>query len=98
MENVSRRELTMSTLGPSAGMIEISVADTGSGISPDIAEQLFQPFFTTKAHGLGVGLSISRTIIENHGGKIWIEPNPEGGTIFRLTLPSTTEEDMTNAD
>ena len=98
MENVSRRELTMSTLGPSAGMIEISVADTGSGISPDIAEQLFQPFFTTKAHGLGVGLSISRTIIENHDGKIWIEPNPEGGTIFRLTLPSTTEEDMTNAD
>jgi two-component system, LuxR family, sensor kinase FixL len=98
MENASRRELTMSTLGPSAGMIEISVADTGSGISPDIAEQLFQPFFTTKAHGLGVGLSISRTIIENHGGKIWIEPNPEGGTIFRLTLPSTTEEDMTNAD
>jgi two-component system sensor kinase FixL len=98
MENVSRRELTISTLGPSAGMIEISVADTGSGITPDITKQLFQPFFTTKAHGMGVGLSISRTIIENHGGKIWIEPNVGGGTIFRLTLPSTTEEDMANAD
>jgi two-component system, LuxR family, sensor kinase FixL len=98
MAEVSRRELIISTSAPSGGMIEISVADTGSGIPPDIVEQLFRPFFTTKTHGMGVGLSISRTIIENHGGKIWIEPNPEGGTIFRLTLPSTTKEDMADAD
>ena len=98
MAEVSRRELIISTSAPSGGMIEISVADTGSGIPPDIVEQLFRPFFTTKTHGMGVGLSISRTIIENHGGKIWSEPNPEGGTIFRLTLPSTTKEDMADAD
>jgi two-component system sensor kinase FixL len=78
-------------------MIEISVADTGCGIAPDIAKQLFQPFFTTKAHGMGVGLSISRTIIEGHGGHIWIEPNPKGGTIFRVTLPSVPQEDITDA-
>jgi two-component system, LuxR family, sensor kinase FixL len=97
MAEVSRRELTVSTSGPSGGMVQISVADTGSGIPPDIAERLFQPFFTTKAQGMGVGLSISRTIIENHGGKIWIEPNPEGGTIFRITLPSAVQEDLTDA-
>lgn len=97
MEEVPRRELTVSTLGPDGGMIEVSVTDTGSGISPEIAVQLFQPFFTTKAHGMGVGLSISRTIIERHGGKIWIEPNPEGGTIFRVSLPSVTQEDLTDA-
>jgi two-component system, LuxR family, sensor kinase FixL len=97
MEEVPRRELTVSTLGPDGGMVQISVADTGSGIPPDIAEQLFHPFFTTKPQGMGVGLSISRSIVEEHGGKIWIEPNPEGGTIFRLVLPSVTQEDLTDA-
>jgi two-component system, LuxR family, sensor kinase FixL len=97
MEEVSRRELTVSTLGPDGGMVQISVADTGSGIPPDIAEQLFQPFFTTKPQGMGVGLSISRTIVEEHGGKIWIEPNPEGGTIFRIALPSVPQEGVTDA-
>ena len=67
-------------------MFKISVADTGSGIAPEIAEQLFQPFVTTKRQGMGVGLSISRTIVEAHGGQIWVEPNPGGGTIFRFTL------------
>ena len=62
------------------------MADTGSGIAPEMAAQLFQPFVTTKRHGMGVGLSISRTIVEAHGGQIWVEPNPAGGTIFRFTL------------
>jgi two-component system sensor kinase FixL len=97
MEETPRRELTISTAPAKNGMIEISVADTGCGIAPDIAKQLFQPFFTTKAHGMGVGLSISRTIIEGHGGHIWIEPNPKGGTIFRVTLPSVPQEDITDA-
>ena len=55
--------------------------------------QLFQPFITTKRHGMGVGLSISRTIIEAHGGTIVPRPNPEGGTVFCLTLPGVTREE-----
>jgi len=97
MEEMPRRELTVSTERSAEGMIQISVADTGCGIAPDIAVQLFQPFFTTKPKGMGVGLSISRTIIEEHGGTIWTEPNPEGGTIFRITLPSVAQEEATNA-
>jgi two-component system, LuxR family, sensor kinase FixL len=59
--------------------------------------QLFQPFVTNKRHGMGVGLSISRTIVEAHGGQIGVEPNPEGGTIFRFTLRAVTQEDVRDA-
>jgi two-component system sensor kinase FixL len=74
-------------------MVEVAVADTGSGISPEVAPQLFQPFVTTKPQGMGVGLSISRTIIEAHGGQIWNEPNAGGGAIFKFTLRALTKED-----
>jgi len=86
MQNTTRRELVISTRSFRPDIIEVAVADTGSGISPEIAAKLFQPFVTTKQHGMGVGLSISRTIVEAHGGRLWAEPNPGGGTIFRLTL------------
>jgi two-component system sensor kinase FixL len=89
-ESVSR-ELRISTRLGEEGMVEISVADTGPGISPSVAEQLFQPFVTTKRHGMGVGLSISRTIVEAHGGRLWAEPNPDGGAIFRLTVRAFVE-------
>jgi two-component system sensor kinase FixL len=78
-------------------LIRVSVADTGLGIAPEVAEQLFQPFITTKRDGMGVGLSISRTIIEAHGGRIWVEPNPGGGTIFNFTLAAVTEGDVDDA-
>lgn len=93
----ARRELLVASRPSADGMIEVSVADTGKGISPDIAEQLFQPFVTTKPQGMGVGLSISRTIIEAHGGQIWTEPNPGGGAIFKFTLRAVTKEDMGDA-
>jgi two-component system sensor kinase FixL len=77
-------------------MVEIRVTDTGPGIAPEIAAQLFHPFVTTKPNGMGVGLSISRTIVESHGGQLWAEPNPEGGTIFRLTLKVLSKEELSN--
>lgn len=73
-------------------MVEISVADVGPGLSPEVKERLFRPFVTTKQHGMGVGLAICRTIVEAHGGHLYAEENPGGGTIFRFTLPSADDE------
>ena len=81
-----RRELLVETVATSDGMAMVSVTDTGPGVDAAAAARLFQPFVTTKAAGMGVGLSISRTIVESHGGRIWTEPNPEGGAIFRFTV------------
>ena len=78
-------------------MVTLAVADTGSGISPEVASHLFQPFITSKRQGMGVGLSISRTIIEAHGGQIWSEENPGGGTIFRFTLRKVNKNDIGDA-
>jgi C4-dicarboxylate-specific signal transduction histidine kinase len=82
-----RRGVTLTTDLNSADMMEVSVADTGPGLSPEIRAKLFQPFVTTKAGGLGIGLSICRVIIEAHGGKLEAHDNPGGGTIFRFTIP-----------
>jgi len=81
-----RRELAVKIAPGDEGMALLSVADTGPGVSPDIADALFTPFVTTKAEGMGVGLSISRTIVESHGGRIWAEPTPGGGATFRFSL------------
>jgi two-component system sensor kinase FixL len=97
MQESPKRELVVSTAPADDDMIAISVADTGDGIAPEIAAQLFQPFVTTKRHGMGVGLSISRTIVEGHGGQIGPEPNPAGGTIFRFTLRAVTKEEFGDA-
>jgi two-component system, LuxR family, sensor kinase FixL len=97
MEDVARRELVVSTAAAKDNLVAISVADTGTGIAPEISAQLFQPFITTKRHGMGVGLSISRTIIEAHGGTITALPNPGGGTVFAFTLPSVSGEEVGDA-
>jgi two-component system sensor kinase FixL len=97
MEECERRELVISTALAADDMVEICVADSGVGISPEIKAQLFQPFITTKRHGMGVGLSISRTIVEAHGGSISTRPNPEGGTAFSFTLPMVTREEVGDA-
>lgn len=68
--------------------VTVTIEDSGTGISQEIAAQLFQPFVTSKKTGMGIGLSICRTIIEAHGGRIWFEQPPGGGTIFRFTLPA----------
>jgi two-component system sensor kinase FixL len=96
MEETEQRELVISTAA-NGGMVEVSVADTGVGIAAEIRDQLFQPFITTKRQGMGVGLSISRTIIEAHGGSIAPRPNPGGGTIFSFTLPAVSRDEVTDA-
>jgi two-component system sensor kinase FixL len=70
-----------------ASNVEISVSDSGPGLAPEIAENLFQPFVTTKQGGMGVGLSICRSIVEGFGGKIWYQPAPQGGAQFLFTVP-----------
>ena len=91
MEGQERREILISTRASSKTTAEVSVADTGCGIRDGVREALFSPFQTSKAEGMGIGLSISRTIIEAHGGKIWAEDREGGGTIFRFTLPMAEE-------
>jgi signal transduction histidine kinase len=92
MEATSERggELTIRTRGDREAVL-VSVSDAGEGIPADRMEQIFNAFFTTKAGGTGMGLAISRTIIESHGGRLWATANPERGTTFHFTLPVGAE-------
>jgi len=91
MRESPRRELVVRTRPVSPERMQVEVEDTGPGISDEIASQLFQPFVTTKAGGMGIGLSISKRIIESHGGDLTVRRNAAGGATFTFTLPILTE-------
>jgi two-component system sensor kinase FixL len=97
MQDCERKELLVTTSAPDNGKVTVGVADTGPGLAEEIADRLFQPFVTTKPAGMGVGLSISKRIVEAHGGEMWAEPNPGGGTVFRFTLQSALEASPSDA-
>jgi PAS domain S-box-containing protein len=99
MQEVEQRNLIIKAEMADAGTtVQLSVKDTGTGIAPAIVEKLFTPFMTTKKTGMGVGLSICRTIIEAHGGKIWAESAPAEGTSFHFTLKAVKDEDIVEAE
>jgi two-component system sensor kinase FixL len=87
MKDLTGGALVIEAAPGDAGFITVSVADTGPGLAPEVAGRLFKPFTTTKEEGMGVGLSICQSIVESHGGKIWVEPNLPQGVIFRFCLP-----------
>jgi signal transduction histidine kinase len=87
MKDVSG-ELTVTSKKTEDGQLLISVSDSGIGLPPGEMEHIFEAFFTTKSHGTGMGLSISRRIIESHGGRLWATSNSGRGATFQFTLPS----------
>jgi two-component system sensor histidine kinase DctS len=82
-----RRCLTLQLAQPDDQQVQIRVVDRGPGMPPEVLENLFTPFFTTKPHGMGMGLNICRSIIEFHRGRLWVEENPESGTVLVISLP-----------
>ena len=87
LSEAGQGEITISTRQAAPDMVGIEIRDTGPGLDEKVAKRLFQPFVTTKPGGIGIGLSICRTIVEAHDGLLWASDNPGGGTIFHLTLP-----------
>jgi signal transduction histidine kinase len=81
------REITIRTGLTGEASILVSVIDTGTGIAPDMLERVFEPFYTTKRDGLGLGLTVCRSLVEAHGGRLWATNNPEGGATFHLAHP-----------
>ena len=92
MQAGTEREIVIRAAMTADGMAEIGIADSGPGLDAAVRERLFQPFVTTKDSGLGVGLSICRSIIELHGGEIWATDNASGGTVFHFTVPLVRDE------
>ena len=93
MEHSSRRELIVAIGRAGPGLLQVSVADSGPGISEDVRDRLFKPFVSDKANGMGMGLSICRGIVEAHGGRLWLEANPGGGSVFRFNIPTGDKND-----
>jgi signal transduction histidine kinase len=86
------RELSVSSTLAESGSVLVAIEDTGTGLDPAVAERMFQPFFTTKPDGLGMGLAICRSIVEAHGGRLWVSPREPHGTDVRFTVPLWGEQ------
>jgi signal transduction histidine kinase len=85
------RELAIASRLDDAGAVLVEVRDSGSGLDAQASEQVFEAFYTTKPEGIGIGLSISRSIIEAHGGRLWASPNAPHGAVFQFSLPIVEE-------
>jgi signal transduction histidine kinase len=92
------RVLLITTEQMDAGGIHVAVHDSGPGIDPELPEQVFKPFYTTKASGIGMGLSICRSIIDAHGGRLWAEANQPRGAVFHFTLPGAQDDSESQRD
>ena len=88
MRDVEPRVLRIQSSLTASGLVHVSIEDNGTGISEPDRDRIFDPLFTTKAGGMGMGLSICRSIIEDHGGKLWASPGVNGGSIFQFELPT----------
>jgi signal transduction histidine kinase len=91
-QSVSDRRVTLEARAAKTGALEVTVRDSGPGIVAHRVEDVFAPFFTTKAKGMGVGLALSRMIVQAHGGRLWAENAETGGAVFRFTLPGEAAE------
>jgi signal transduction histidine kinase len=85
-EAPGEKTLTIRTTSLGNACVDVSISDTGTGLEEELLDRIFDPFFSTKPTGLGLGLSISRSIVEAHGGRLWAAPNPGGGSTFRFSL------------
>ena len=92
-EGSDERKIRISTQAAGPQEVQVDIRDNGPGLAPHVADDPFRPFQTTKADGMGIGLAISRTIIDAHGGRLWAESPPEGGAVFRFSLPVGSESD-----
>src|SRR5262245_53637481 len=92
MRSAPERVLSVKTTLNEPDGVHVSIEDTGIGIDPSNVNQIFNPLFTTKEHGMGMGLSICRSIIENHNGRIWVSAGHKKGSIFHVHLPSNGGE------
>ena len=97
MSSLQTRVLRIKTELSQSSTVHVSVEDTGAGIKPSDVTRLFQPMFTTKARGMGMGLSICKSIIENHDGRIWVSPGANGGSIFQFELPTIANKDRSGS-